>query len=714
MKRTLRYFCTVVFLSAAASVSANPMNDAVAVWQMDGLANSRGSDGKGNHALTVHGDVTLGVPLETKDAEASKQRGGDGKVARFTRGSYLSAGGGADSKLNITGKTMTIAMRIKSASGAWNSPVLSRHGGHANLAYNIYSTEDRLGCEFRTTKNNGLLSASVVFSDMLPVENGRAAWHDIVCRVDGAKLEMFVDGRCVDENFMLGDFRGNDLPLLFGAEDTGNGMKAGFEGDMDHVAIWNRALSNDEIITLAGGKNVADLRERTDRGIVGESLQYWRPPNNYYVGDTLPFWDEKTQRFHFAYLLDREHHGAKNGYGAHQWAQASSADLVNWTHHPMILPVTEQWEGSICTGSVFIHDGKYYAFYATRAVRDVPAPNGNTYEGEFAAFATSDDGIHFTKQEPNPLVVLKREDGYSRAGRDPVVFQDERDGLFHMYITSNYKGNGCWAHLTSKDLKDWTLERPVLAGGGDPECPDWFKWGDTYYLIINWGNGFYRVSKTPIGPWEKPNGPDKLMAGAPRVPKTAAYKDGRRLITGWTNENGFGGHAVFHELIRHEDGTLGEKFVPEMLPKTGEPVISEVEISGQEKMFDVPEHYRLQAVLEFDADKLDSLGEWTLTYYQDASNKESIRVVPRERAIYLGTRNNPKLENVDFSKGQLVLDMFLKNRVVDLCVDNVKAVTNTVPAFEFREVRMNETPRRRNQQDQAGYTLKNLRISPLR
>ena len=680
----------------AAMTQAAPFDDAIALWQMDGPSKEI--------PLEVHGNVTLGVALNGKDAEASKRRGGDGKVARFAKGAYLSAGGGANSKLNLTGKAMTIALRVKSATGAWDSPVLAKHGGHGSLAYNIYSSRDRLACEFRTTMNRGLLAASVSFADM---RNGRDTWHDIVCRVDGARLEMFIDGRCVDEDFMLGDFRGNDLPLLFGAESNGGGVKAGFEGDMDHVAIWNRALTDAEIITLSGGKAEADLRERTDRGIPGESLQYWRPPNNYYVGDTLPFWDEKTGRFHFAYLLDREHHQAKNGYGAHQWAQASSADLVNWTHHPLMLPVTEQWEGSICTGSVFIHDGTYYAYYATRAVRDVPAPDGHTYDGEFAAYATSRDGIHFTKQDPNPLVVLKGEDGYSRAGRDPVVFQDERDGLFHMYITSNYKGNGCWAHLTSKELKNWTLEKPVLAGGGDPECPDWFKWEDTYYLIINWGNGFYRVSKSPTGPWERPNGPDKLMAGAPRVPKTAAYKNGRRLITGWTNENGFGGHAIFHELIRHADGTLGEKFVPEMMPATGTPVISEAAISDTEKTFEVPKNYRLQAVLEFDPGKLDSLKEWNLVYHQDASNKEMIRVVPRERAVYLGTHNHPKLEKVDFSKGRIVLDMFIKNRIVDLCLDDVQCVSNTVIDFDLREIRITTG-------SVPEYTLRDLKISPLK
>lgn len=34
--------------------------------------------------------------------------------------------------------------------------------------------------------------------------------------------------------------------------------------------------------------------------------------------------------------------------------------------HPMAIPITEQWEGSICTGSLIEANEKVYAFYAVR------------------------------------------------------------------------------------------------------------------------------------------------------------------------------------------------------------------------------------------------------------------------------------------------------------------------------------------------------------
>ena len=678
---TTSFLCFVFLTFGPVQVFAqSPMQDAVAVWQMHDISDS---SGHGN-ALQVVGKPKF-VKLPENEAAESILRGGDGMAVQLSSGDYLTAGQGKNGMMNLTGQQMTICIRLRVPSGNWDFPIFAKHGGHENLAYNIYSFKDRIGCEVGTTKNKGMMTASVSFDDLLPKDGGAKAWHDVICRVSGAKLEMFVDGRCVDEEFMLGDLRQNNEPLLIGAESYGESVKSGFNGLIDHIAIWNRVLSNDEIITLSGGPEKADQRQRTDRGIPGESLQYWRPPNNYYVGDCLPFYQDGI--FHFAYLLDKGHHSAKGGYGAHQWIQATSTDLKNWTHQPFLVDITDQWEGSICTGSVFCYDGVYYAFYATRAVADIPTPNGKTYAGEFVGYATSTDGIHFTKQEPNPLVVLSADEGYSRAGRDPVVFQDERDGLFHMYITSNYKGNGCWAHLTSTDLKNWKQELPILSGGGDPECPDWFKWGDTYYLIVNWGNGFYRTSASPTGPWEKPESPpDILMPGVPRVPKTAAYHDGRRIICGWTNEHGFGGHAVFHELIRYEDGTLGEKFVPEMIPKTGKPIINLKKLAEKEKTFaNLPAEYRLQMTVTFDTKKLDSLKPWEIMYHQDASNKDSVRLVPSENALYLG---KTKLEKVDFTSGTLSLDLIVKSCVVDLCIDQKRTVTGLIPEFPVRELRI--------------------------
>jgi hypothetical protein len=88
------------------------------------------------------------------------------------------------------------------------------------------------------------------------------------------------------------------------------------------------------------------------------AMQYFRPDGNFFVGDCMPFFHDGTFRLY--YLVDEAHHEALGGLGGHQWEQASTEDLVHWKHHPLAIPITEEREGSICTGSVFFHKGTYY------------------------------------------------------------------------------------------------------------------------------------------------------------------------------------------------------------------------------------------------------------------------------------------------------------------------------------------------------------------
>ncbi len=293
----------------------------------------------------------------------------------------------------------------------------------------------------------------------------------------------------------------------------------------------------------------------------GGALQYWRPAgHNTGVGDCMPFWHDGV--FHLFYLFDRRQHRSKHGFGAHQWAHASTRDLVHWKHHERAIPITAQWEGSICTGSVFFHDGVYYGFYSARMTDRSPAP---------LTAVTSTDGIHFEKQPPLCRLTAPY-DGPS--ARDPVVFQDD-EGLFHMLVTTSLVDaplagrGGCLAHLMSPDLQRWERQAPFLVPGytDQPECADYFHWRGWYYLVFsNNGIARYRLSRLPFGPWQQPAN-DLLNCPNIGVPKTATFVGDRRLSVGFLREgNGYGGIAVFRELVQRSDGTLGTAFVPEMTP----------------------------------------------------------------------------------------------------------------------------------------------------
>jgi len=534
---------------APAAAQPSPFADAVAVWHM---ADARDAT-EPRSDLAAVGDAQLGVPLEGAEREASLARGGDGLVARFA-GGYLAAGQGAGGELNLTGKALTMCLRVRDPSGRWDTPLFSKHGGHERLVCNLFATDlgagMALGFELGTDWNERPLQLSVPVPMVGPTD-----WHDVIVRYAGAKLELLVDGVLVDEEWPIGSLRTeNAEPCLLGAESYGEGnVKAGFHGLVDHAALWGRALSDEEVALLSGGAEVVAERERAILGPPATSLQYWRPPGpNTSAGDCMPFYH--AGRFHLFYLFDRRHHGSKWALGAHQWAHASTTDLVHWEQHPLAIPITDEAEGSICTGSVIFHEGTYYGFFATRRL------DGTQY----ISLATSADGIRFTKQQPNPLA--KPPAGYDPMHfRDPKVFRDSATGLFRMLVTARLTDgrDGCIAQLTSRDLLRWEQAEPFLVPGRVTDCPDYFEWNGWHYLLAEF---VYWMAPSLDGPWLQPD-PDRL--DVLYVPKTAEFGADRRLYVSWLPDGGWGGDLVFRELVQLEDGRLGTQFVPEMVPPTG-------------------------------------------------------------------------------------------------------------------------------------------------
>jgi len=297
--------------------------------------------------------------------------------------------------------------------------------------------------------------------------------------------------------------------------------------------------------------------------------------SNTGVGDCMPF--ARDGRYCLYYLFDRRAHKSKAGLGAHQWAQISSSDLKKWTMHPMAIPVTEQWEGSICTGSLIEKDGVIFAFYAVRMSDGSPAR---------MTWATSVDGIHFEKSRKYFALTEPYE---PVSARDPMVFFGA-DGRYHMLVTTSLPAEGryggCLAHLVSDDLMEWEQLPPfIVPGYGDqPECADYFEWNGWYYLVFaNIATARYRMSREPFGPWEKPKY-DVLDTVENQVAKTAAYGD-RRLVTGFLARypRSYAGNAITHELVQRSDGTLGVCFVPEILPEFGEPLeIGDIRLVNKE------------------------------------------------------------------------------------------------------------------------------------
>jgi len=454
-------------LALAGSMEAQEMSrmpsGALAVWQM---GDER--DAVGGHGLAVHGAVELGVALTGAEREASLQRGGDGRAARFA-GGYL--GLANDAQFVLGQGPCAVAIRLRDPDGTWQYPILGSYGSGREVSLALRAVDGRRqpmqdrqlwggplstidawmfkpGGPRAVAGSPALLEALWGAQEANPARLGQVqaaaksdprcplvadtqdavmrigfpvqlidptAWHDLVLCFTGPKLELWIDGALVDEEYPIGVTRARTLPWLIGAGHENGDLRTGFRGLVDHVAVWPRALSPAEIRALSGGSAAVRARELAILGDESPSMQYFRPRgHNRKAGDCIPYWDAGTSTFRLFYLILRRNMHSKwdGGHGGLEIWQATTQDLRTWQHPPVTIPISEQWEAWNGTGGVGFHEGVYHWFY--------PTPD---YDGKRGGIqhATSRDGIHFEKTEPHPFM----------SGGDCEIYEDAQ-GLFHM------------------------------------------------------------------------------------------------------------------------------------------------------------------------------------------------------------------------------------------------------------------------------------------
>ncbi len=148
------------------------------------------------------------------------------------------------------------------------------------------------------------------------------------------RIELYINGKIVDEEWPAGN-------RLFSPDDCF------FAGTKIRVnEITEKKVNLPSVISTF------------------ENAEGWYPGNGVFVGDCMPY--QRNGEYHILYLKDRRHHGSKWGLGAHQWEHISTDDLKTWKVHPTAVPITESWEGSICTGSWIRRENTEYLYYTVR------------------------------------------------------------------------------------------------------------------------------------------------------------------------------------------------------------------------------------------------------------------------------------------------------------------------------------------------------------
>jgi hypothetical protein len=188
-------------------------NNLLAFYKLD---NTTDSSGNGN-TLTNNGNVTFAS-------------GKLGNAAVFDGSNYLQA---TDSNLPSGQSSRTISCWYKTTSNS-EVNVLAYGAQSFNGGVVLYSQND--GKFIFSQYGDGIISTSSLNDNN---------WHNIVVTYDGTNWILYVDGSINDQKAMGTDTQLTEL--LIGGAWGGGGN---FDGSVDAVGIWNRALSDAEVAEL--------------------------------------------------------------------------------------------------------------------------------------------------------------------------------------------------------------------------------------------------------------------------------------------------------------------------------------------------------------------------------------------------------------------------------------------------------------------------------
>jgi hypothetical protein len=206
----------------------------------------------------------------------------------------------------LPGNTATLAVRFRVPSERVESRLAVLQDATRNALFSLslerVEGTPQLQFNLRTDWSDIPLRLAVPISLI-----GAARWHTVIARYAGPKIDLFVDGVLVDEEWPMGRLRPQGVTML----EIGSSE---YSGEISSAALWKRKLSDVEVVSLSGGATEIAARTKEYLGAPSNQLQYWKPPGwNTSAGDAMPLFENGT--YHVYYLFDRRHHHS-NGASA--------------------------------------------------------------------------------------------------------------------------------------------------------------------------------------------------------------------------------------------------------------------------------------------------------------------------------------------------------------------------------------------------------------
>ena len=265
-------------------------------------------------------------------------------------------------------------------------------------------------------------------------------------------------------------------------------------------------------------------------------------------------------------------------WGHMHWGHARSRDLVTWKYLPISLwPSKELGEDHVFSGCATTNSqGTFLAFYTSIGLGQSASDNAE----QWVALGDT-EGNTFVKHSANPILTEKVHGAVKVYDwRDPFIFRDA--GTTYLVCGGNLnKGKGGQAvvtlyEATNGDLTAWKY-RGVLFTHPDAsvkniECPNFFKLGDRWVLIVS-PHGlvqYFTGSFDPVAGKFTPTQRGLMdYGGSYYAPNSMEDPKGRRVLWGWVRgfkeDRGWNGCLTLPRLLAFDTaGHLQQEPAPEL------------------------------------------------------------------------------------------------------------------------------------------------------
>jgi len=164
------------------------------------------------------------------------------------------------------------------------------------------------------------------------------------------------------------------------------------------------------------------------------------------------------------------------------WGHCITKDFKNFTELEPALSPDKTYDAEGCwSGTAIVKDDILYLFYAS-----VITEGKKRFDKQTVSVAYSEDGVHFTKYEGNPVIRTYPNDG-SDEFRDPAIIED--NGKYYLVMaTGNYEDRKAkLVYYESLDLLHWDYKGVMVEWENRKfcECPSFMKYEDKYLLTTS-------------------------------------------------------------------------------------------------------------------------------------------------------------------------------------------------------------------------------------